>query len=272
MSRTCSSRLRGPVALPLLASLALLACATLSVERERELGDEFAREIRREVVLVRDEVVLSYLDRMGREILAVAGPQPFEYRFNVVDDPDINAFAAPAGHIYMHTGTILQARNASELCGVLAHEIGHVARRHIANNYNRQRWTRVGQQAVVLGAGVLGGQNAAGAANLFGGLAAMSYLNTFGREAEREADAFAVKVMPRAGYDPEGLVTFFHTLKNQGGASPPAFLSSHPATDERIQNTRRMIAAQPLPPGLRSHDGGRFEIVQHRVRLLTGAR
>lgn len=265
-----SSRSRPPLALLLLACLAL-ACATpLTIDQERKLGDEFSREIRREITLFRDEVVQAYVEDIGRSIVEAAGTQPFTYHFYVVEDEDLNAFAAPAGHVYLNTGIILNARNVGEVAGVMAHEVGHVAKRHVAHNYNRQRTTGLAHQAAVIAAGMLGGQAAAGATNLLGGIGAMSYLNTFTRDAEREADAFAIEVLPRAGYHPEGMVTFFQTLRNEGGPRPPPFLSSHPTTDERIENARRMIAATPLPPGLRRDDGGRFEIIQHRVRVRSG--
>ncbi len=158
----------------------------------------------------------------------------------------------------------------SELAGVMAHEVGHVAKRHIAQNYNRQRNTGLLHQAVVLGAGMAGGGNVAGAANLVGGLAGMAYLNTFTREAEAEADAFAVDVMPTAGYDPQGLVSFFQTLKEEGGPSVPEFLSSHPTSQSRIDATSARIRQTPIPPGLRADDGGRLEIIQRRIELLLG--
>jgi predicted Zn-dependent protease len=266
MSSTCSR-------LGALALLAVgLACATLGVEDERKLGDEFAREIKKEVTFVRDRAVVDYVARLGAELVGAAGPQPFDYRFYVIEDDEINAFAAPGGHVYVHTATILKSRDVSELAGVMAHEVGHVVRRHIAQNYKRQQGTRIGQQILVIGAAVAGGQAAAGAANLLTGLGAMAYLNSFGREAERDADAFAVSVLPRAGYDPEGLVTFFHTLAKEGGARPPEFLSSHPATEDRIQATQRLIDQLPQREGLRRHDGGRFEIIQQRVRMLAGPR
>ena len=259
------------IALAGLIALSLLgACGTLTVPQERQLGEEFSREIRREVILLRDSVVTGYVERIGQEIVQAAGPQPFPYHFYVVEDDEINAFAAPAGHIYIHTETILMARNVSELAGVIAHEVGHVVKRHIAENYGRQRNTGIAHQGFVLAAGVLGGSPAAGAANLGGALAGTAYLNKFGRDAERESDAFAVEVMPKAGYDPIGLVTFFKTLRSESGSGGASFLSSHPATDERIEETRLMIEALPSRSDLRVDDSGRFEIIQRRVQLLTG--
>jgi predicted Zn-dependent protease len=259
------------IALAGLMALSLLgACGTLTVPQEKQLGEEFSREIRREVILLRDPVVTGYVERIGQEIVRAAGPQPFAYHFYVVEDDEINAFAAPAGHVYIHTETILMARNVSELAGVIAHEVGHVVKRHIAENYGRQRNTGIAHQGFVLAAGALGGSPAAGAANLGGALAGTAYLNKFGRDAERESDAFAVEVMPMAGYDPIGLVTFFKTLRSESGSGGASFLSSHPATDERIEETRLMIAALPSRSDLRVDDSGRFEIIQRRVQLLTG--
>ena len=264
-------RAAGLLLVPLLMPL-LLACATtaMSVPDERRLGDELDRETRREFVFVRDELTVDYVSRIGQEIVRASGPQPFEYRFYVVDEEDINAFALPAGHVYVHTGTILKARNVSELAGVIAHEVGHVQRHHVTANYERSRTTGAVYQLGVLTALLLGGGAAAGIANLGGGLAAMTYLNSFSREAENEADAFAVEMLPRAGYDPEGLVTFFQTLINDGGGGGgPSFLSSHPATTERIQHTSALVGALPQREGLRVDDDGRLEIIQRRIRLLT---
>lgn len=251
--------------------LALAACAPLSVPEERRLGDEFEREVRSELVFVHDRVVVGYVERIGAEILRPAGPQPFAYRFYVIEDEDINAFAGPAGHVYVHTGTILKARNVSELAGVVAHEVGHVVRRHVAQNYSKQQAAGLGRQLLVVGAGIFGGGTAASLANLGGGITAMLVLNKFGREAEREADAFALQVLPGAGYDPNGMLTFFETLRNEGGPNVPGFLSSHPTTEDRIAMARGALAAQGHRPGLRVDDGGRLEIIQRRIRLLTGS-
>ena len=126
-----SSRAWRATLLTLLAA-PLAACASLSVDQERQLGLEFEREMRSQLRLVRDRTVNRYVTEIGEEILKAAGPQVFEYRFYVVDDHDINASAAPGGAIYINTGTILKARNVSELAGVIGHEIGHVVERHVA--------------------------------------------------------------------------------------------------------------------------------------------
>lgn len=247
----------------------LSGCSPISVNQERQLGAEFSREIQREGKLVRDYAIVTYVDEIGQRLLRAAGPQPFRYQFNVIDDEEINAFAAPAGYIYVNTGTIMRARNVSELAGVLAHEIGHVVRRHVAQNYNRAQATSALHQIGVLAAGMAGGQVAASLANAAGGFAGMAYLNSFGREAEREADAFAIPVMARAGYDPRGLVSFFETLRSQSGPSAPSFLSSHPATAERIAATSQLIRETSLPGDLQITDGGQLRRVQRRIAYTS---
>ena len=250
----------------------LTACGTLSVRKEQELSKEFEREVRREYRFIRDPIVNQYVSRIGESILQPLGPQPFQYTFNVVEDEEVNAFAGPAGQIYVHTGTIERARNVAELAGVIAHEIGHVAKRHIAQNYEKMQAANVGRQIAVIGAGVLGGSAAAGAANLATGVGLTAVLNSFGREAEEEADLFAVHALPQAGYDPNGLPAFFETLKAESGANVPTFLSNHPAPADRIEATRAEIRKLDLPPNLRTDDDGRFEIIQRRVELLTQGR
>jgi predicted Zn-dependent protease len=260
------ARLAANLLTPLLLAALLPACATLTVAEERQLGAEIAQQVTRELLFIRDEVVVDYVSAIGGKIVRAAGPQPFEYRFSVVEDDEINAFTGPAGHIYIHTGTILSARNASELAAVLAHEIGHGVRRHIAKSYGRSRSAGTLQQAGVLAASVFG---YGGLANLGGGLAAMTVLNSFTRSEESEADAFAIEVLPAAGYDPNGLLTFLEVVRETGGPDVPAFLSSHPGTEDRMAEVEALIAARPPAPGLRVTDRGRLEIIQRRIRLLT---
>ncbi len=255
------------------ALLLLAGCGPISLSEEAQLGYGFEQEMRHELPILHDRVVADYIRDIGRGVLEAAGPQPFHYSVSVVVDDELNAFAGPAGHIYIHTETILKVRNAGELAGVIAHEIGHVVERHVAENYNRQRNTQIGQQILVAGAGIAGGGGMANLTNLGTGLAAVAYLNTFGREAEMEADAFAIETLPRAGWDPVGLVTFFQLLQTERSSSgAPSFLASHPATSERIRATSEALEVVKLPPGVQIDDGGRLQIIQRRILLLTRQR
>jgi predicted Zn-dependent protease len=259
--------------LPLGVVAVLLACGTLSVEEEKELGTQAQRQVRDEFDMVRDRVIVNYVRDLGAELVNASDPSPFRFRFYAVEDDSINAFALPGGAIYVHTGTITKARNVSELAGVIAHEIGHVTARHVAELYPKQRATSVGLNLFALLAAILSGNPyIANAAGLGGQVAAQAYLSTFTQEAELESDILAVEALIRAGYDPHGMVTFFDTLKQETaqGLAMPQFLSSHPATDERIASVKATIRArEPLPP-LRRDDGGKLEIIQRRIDLVIG--
>lgn len=271
MPASSYDRGRGPgpriAALLVLCGLAGAACGPLSVSQERQMGEQIARELPYEMLLLRDRVVMEYVEGIGNDILMAGEPQPFDYRFYVAIDDDINAFATFGGLVVINTSVVLKSRNVSELAGVLAHEIGHVVHRHMAQNYNRRVGANIAHQLGVIVASMFG---FGGVASAGGGLAKMAVLNTYTREAEEEADAFAAWVLPRAGYDPEGLVTFFETLSRENQVHVPKLLSSHPATADRIQAARESIAEQPPRPGLRTTDAGRLEIIQRRIELLTG--
>ncbi len=245
------------------------ACAPLTVTQEKQMGQDVAHEIMQEMTVVEDPLVAEYIESIGFKIVEATGPQPFNYKFYVVENDTINAFALPAGWIFVHTETIIKARNVSELAGVMGHEVGHVALHHIANNYRRQQGVGIAHQVGVIAAGVLVGDLGADAANIGGGLAGTAYLNTFSREAEAEADIFAILTLPKAGYDPEGLVTFFEVMKSESsGSYTPEFLRSHPTSDERILTSQRLVNALPPRSGLVQSDGQKLKKVQDRIREL----
>lgn len=251
----------------LLVLLGTEACAPLTVTQEKKMGRDVAHEIMDEVDLVEDPIVVGYVEHIGFKIVEAAGPQPYDYHFYVVENDTINAFALPAGWIFIHTETILRARNVSELAGVIGHEVGHVALRHVAENYQRQRGVGIAHQAGVIAAGVLVGGAAADAADLGGGLAGMAYLNTFSREDEAESDEFAILTLPKAGYDPEGMVSFFEVMKQEsGGSGVPEFLRSHPTTDQRIRASQRLVDSTPNRSNLLRSDGRQLRYIQNRIR------
>jgi len=249
--------------------LVLAGCGTPTIEDEESIGREAVAEIRQHVLVLHDDVVNAYIDDIGQRLVQASGPQPFEYTFTVIEDDELNAFATFGGNIFVHTGMILRVRNVGELSGVLGHEIGHVVKRHMADNYARAKQAGWLRNAAVIGSAI-GGVNP-GAVDLLTQFGAIGILNTFTREAESEADAFAVDLLPRAGYDPNGIVTMFEVLTaNAAGRSrAPKFFMSHPASEERTVATRALIEQKALPGNLKSDDNGKLEIIQHRVRLLT---
>jgi len=254
-----------------LLALALSACGTLSVQEEKQMGAQAQAQLRKQLTFVRDPVTVNYVRKFGESLAKAARPSPFEFRFYVVEDETLNAFAIPGGAMYVNTGLILAVENSAELAGVLAHEMGHVTARHVAQMANRSRNTGfVANIFYFLIAILTGNPYLANAGGLAGSVAGSAYMNTYTRDAEREADALAVETMVHAGWNPEGMVTMFETLKKEsGGFNGPQFLSSHPATDERIENVQRDIAKYPGSTKLK-YDDAKLPIIQERLKLIIG--
>lgn len=241
-----------------LGALACISACALTVEQERRLGAEFSQEIAREKRIVRDPVVVGYLREMGNRLAAAAGPQPFPFTFNVIVDPGINAFAGPAGYVYVNTGLLMKARSSAEVAGVLSHEISHVTLRHVSQSVARQ------QQAGGVGSIVSTVTNTPSLGSI-AGTGISIYNLQFDRQAEAQADSTGLRLMHRAGYDPRGMVSMFELLQSQGGEGRGGFLSSHPGTPQRIGAMRAEIARLPPGRGLVFRDG-KLARVQARIR------
>lgn len=246
----------------------LLSCATLSVDEEKRLGESARRAVAEQFQFVRDPSVTAFVEGLRRRLASASEPSAFRFDFTVVDDPNINAFALPAGAIYVHSGTIRAARDPAQLAGVLAHEMAHVTRRHVAHLYQRSRNTGLAAAVASVFAAVLTDSPAvAQAGSAAAELAATAYLGTFTREAEREADRVAIATLVRAGIDPHAMVEFFELLAREqaGRAQPPPFLSSHPTTRERITAARAEIARQRVTTPLSRGDLPAFRRIQARL-------
>lgn len=225
----------------------------LPPEQEEQLGEQVAAEFERQVKLLDDPVVNEYVDELGQQVVAQAEiPAGIDVNFHVIDDPEtVNAVALPGGEIYVFSGLVQAAESEAELLGVLAHETAHVAERHIAS----QLVTQFGLETLT---GLAMGTGEAGqVAALAADLATQSSLMTFSREAEREADAFAVQYAAAAGWDPRGYVSFFEEMAGQEGPQVASFLSSHPAPAERVANANALIAQMGEVPdhtGVQRHE------------------
>ncbi len=241
---------------------------TLSVDNERELGLQFDREIRKHVEVIDDPAVAGFINDLGQEMVRTIEPQPFIYRFRVINDPSLNAFAVPGGYIYFHSGTVLAAGSIDELAGVLGHEIGHVKARHFAR---MQQKTQIRD----LLAGLVG-MAAAIAVDEPGLLVATQAVNVamklrFSREFERESDQLGAVFVTRVGYDPRGITRFFDRILAEQRRHPvnvPPYLFSHPDVEDRIEAVE--IAAENLRP-IRKPESGFAEALadaQLRIALL----
>ncbi len=233
--------------LALTGSLATLpACATaISTQQEVQLGQEYAAQIARELPLVQDAQVVNYINQLGNQIAVIADPRGIRYSFYVVNAPEVNAFAVPGGHIYINRGLIERAENMSEVAGVLAHEVGHVVHRHGIDQVQRAQTANGVLSAVY---GILLGRNPSGLEQVVIQGGGSAYFAGYSREAEREADATAVQYLMATGTHPQGLVTMFEKLMAERQQNPGAverWFSTHPTTQERINNVQASISAIP---------------------------
>lgn len=202
---------------------------------EKKLGEVAMRQILLSKATVSDPRLVAPMNAIMTRLESGMVNQPYELTLYVVEDEAINAFALPGGYVAIHTGLIREARSSDEIAGVLAHEIAHVVERHSL----RQLISTVG--VFVLVQAVLGDVSGIVAAAAEGG--ADLLVLRFSRDAEREADERGLEILVAAGVDPTGMVTFFETLREQEGTGSiiPAMLSTHPATEERIEHLREMV-------------------------------
>ena len=229
-------------------------------EEEVELGKQFSQEIEKEVRIYNDSVITAYIDALGQQMARVSKRNDITYRFKVVDSEDINAFALPGGYLYVNLGLIRASGTECELAGVLGHEIGHVVGRHGAQALTRQLGITAVTQLIL-------GEAPDKLAELAADVVATGAMMKYSRDAEREADGFAVQEMYDAGINPEGLATFFeklHQLRRQQPSQLEQFFSSHPQSLERVANVRAQIANLPRKYGLRK-DSSRFHQIKTRL-------
>jgi predicted Zn-dependent protease len=209
---------------------------TLSTEKERQIGEEFFLELQSAYPISTDPFVSSYINRLGRKVEAQLPPHPYKYRFYVLDDPSLNAFAVPGGYVFINTGFIRLMDREGELVGVLAHEISHIYARHLARQIDESKVISIATLVGSLAAVLLGGP--AAAALLVGAQAAgQSAMLKYSRDHEQEADDLGFKWMVKAGYNPRDMIAAFKMLNKQRwfqGGDIPIYLSTHPHTDTRL--------------------------------------
>jgi predicted Zn-dependent protease len=212
-----------------------------SLEREISLGKALAQEVEKSSKLIDDPIVTEYVNRVGQNLVRNSDAKvPFTIK--VIDSDEVNAFALPGGFFYVNSGLILRAQEESELAGVMAHEIAHVAARHGTKNATKGEVTQI---AAMVGS-IFIPYSWAGYAMYQGlNLAIPLTFLKFSRDAEREADFLGLQYMYKAGYDPNSYVTFFERIqadeKRRPGTIPKVF-STHPPTPDRIENTQKEIA------------------------------
>jgi len=242
----------------------------VSQQEERALGLEFDRWAREHLEIIEDPVVMGFIHDLGQSIVRTIEPQPFVYRFRVIRDDRLNAFAVPGGYIYFHSATILRAGSLQEVAGVMGHEIAHVKARHYKRGVEAQTIPAALMQLAAVGASAATGHPAP---MIVGMGLNVAFQLRYSREFEMEADRFGSVFMTRAGYDVGGMAHFFErivaedTLRPPGVEVPP-YLFTHPAVEERIDSVRALAdELQPVatpPPDMERA----FAEAQARLALL----
>ena len=210
------------------------------LQGEDKLGSRFAKRAAKHLPLVEDEEILNYVQRIGDEIAAVAGRDEFEYEFYVIMDDNLNAFALPGGKIFINLGAIMETDSESELAGLLAHEVAHSVLSHGFQLVTRGSLTaNVAQYIPYIG-------------STAGNLIVLNY----SRDMERQADIFGTRILVAADYSADGVKNLMENLVRSHEESaaetgiersePPAWLSTHPLTEQRIAYIKELIISNKL--------------------------
>jgi beta-barrel assembly-enhancing protease len=219
----------------------------ISEQKEIAYGKEMSMQVDRQSKLVTDPVITEYVNRVGQN-LARNSDLKVPLTIKVIDDPSINAFALPGGFLYVNSGTIKAADEESQLAGVMAHEMAHVAARHWASQMTKQTVLQFAMIPLMFTPMSIGAY--------YGLSAAMQGLPIlflkFSQKDEAEADYLGLQYMYKAGYDPESYVTFFGKVteeeRHMPGSVPEIFMD-HPPTPDRIisceQEIQKILPQKP---------------------------
>jgi predicted Zn-dependent protease len=243
----------------------------LSRAEEKEYAKALVRQMRAYEVLNEDPLVTAFFEDMGFRLASHSDRPDKAFTFVVLDQPVVNAFAAPGGVIALYTGLILAADDENEVAGVLAHEIAHITQLHLYRALESQQAMTIPIALAMLGLILVGGGSgeAIQGALLSGQAAAQQASIYFTRQNEYEADRIGISTLSRAGYDPTGMAEFFEKmgrLTRAMGEGPPEYLRTHPVSVSRISEAANRAQNMPKPE---PSDGRDFYIIQARIRSLV---
>jgi predicted Zn-dependent protease len=210
-----------------------------SIEGEIRMGKQYAQQVEASVKLIQDPVITEYVNRIGQNLVRNSDAQvPFTIK--VIDSDEINAMALPGGFFYVNSGLILAADEEAELAGVMAHEIAHVAARHITRQMTRGNWANIGTIPLIFVGGGIGY-----AVRSAAGIGLPMTFVTFQRGFEAEADYLGLQYMYKTGYDPQAFISFFEKVQAQEKKKPGTLakaFSTHPQTPDRISKSQEEIS------------------------------
>ncbi len=207
--------------------------AQIPISTEEEMGKSGLAQMRAESEIIDSGVAVNALQDIGGQL--TKGSR-YHYQWVIKIDDTLNAFALPGGIVVVHSALIKETENPDELAAVLAHEVQHIEQRHsLKNMVNSLGW------AAILTV-TLGDVSAMGAviAHQMGSM-------YFSRDLEDEADRLGFQALINANIKPDGMVTFFQKMAKEEKGTAPAWVSSHPATVERIKTIEALMVKQPCP-------------------------
>ena len=230
----------GLMVLITLGSLISPAVFSITIKEEEEMSRKMMAMIYQHFDVIDDPVIVPYVNKIGQRVLASLPQQPFKYQFHVINDDIYNAFATPAGHIFVYTGLLNAMEKEEELAGIMGHEIAHVYCRHISQKIERSKKISMATLAGVA-AGVLmglgGAGEAAGAVTMGSMAAGQTAELAYSRENEMQADQFGVEFLAKANYNAGGLLEILKKIRSKswfGSDQVPTYLMTHPAVEDRI--------------------------------------
>ncbi|HTL88924.1 MAG TPA: M48 family metallopeptidase [Leptolyngbya sp.] len=208
--------------------------SNLSDQQEIDLGRQINEQLIQsgQAKIVNDPALTAYVNQIGQKLVPYSDRPNIPYKFQVVDDNNINAFATVGGYVYVNRGLLTAADNEAQVASVIGHEMGHIAAKHALRQMR--------QTAIQQGLLAAGGLDQNTAVNL-GVQVALRLPNS--RQSEYEADQRGLRTISRAGYAQSQMVAFMKKLLKF--PSPPTFLANHPATSDRIVRLDQMISQSP---------------------------
>ena len=244
---------------------------SFTIQEEQELGNRLLYSVRAAFPIIDDPDIHQYINGLGKDVLDVAGIQYFDYHFFIINHKEFNAFAAPSGLIFFYSGLIGSMNSEDELLSVLAHEIGHVTKRHIAQRAEKGKVSTLATVTLALAGLLVGGPLAP--ALVTGALATgQSIALNYSRAHEEEADLLAYDWMKAMNRDPEGQVKMLATMRRVAryrSEQLPQYLLTHPNPEARLDYVESLIYLEKNRGGRQIDNVDNFMFFRFKYRILS---
>ena len=252
-----------------LPTLGDASSSLISPEMERRIGEDFLKQVRAALPTVDDPILKYYVEKQVADLAQYSELREAVLKAILIDNEQINAFAAPGGVIGINLGLMLHAEDVHEYASVIGHELAHLSQRHFARGIEVQRAQTLPTLAAMMAAimiGAIGGGDAGMAAVSGVQAAAQANQLRYSRGREQEADRVGLNTVVRAGLDPQGMVRMFERMHRayRYTSKPPEFLLTHPLSETRIADTRSQVQQYGSKRYPRSLD---YQMMRNRARL-----